>query len=112
MSCEHCGGPVGRTYGFICDPCQRIKGIIRHEVVKAIRSGALPKASDCACVDCGIPAREYDHRDYAKPLQVDPVCRGCNLRRGIGLMTPKTIAKFHATKRARPGRPRKQELSK
>jgi hypothetical protein len=26
----------------------------------------------------------YEHRDYTKPLQVEPVCRSCNALRGPG----------------------------
>jgi hypothetical protein len=38
------------------------------------------------CVDCNrSPARVYDHRDYAKPLNVDAVCHHCNVRRGPAL---------------------------
>lgn len=37
------------------------------------------------CVDCGDPATGYDHRDYRKPLEVDPVCNPCNRRRGVAL---------------------------
>lgn len=52
------------------------------EVAKAIRAGALQPPRSFACVDCGAQAIEYDHRDYNRPLMVDPVCRSCNLRRG------------------------------
>jgi hypothetical protein len=51
-------------------------------VAQAVRGGMLPNAKDCRCVDCGKPARDYDHRDYGHPLTVEPVCRSCNLRRG------------------------------
>jgi len=51
-------------------------------VTKAKQDGILPYAKDCVCVDCGEPACDMDHRDYNKPLVVDPVCRRCNLRRG------------------------------
>jgi hypothetical protein len=51
-------------------------------VYKAKADGLLPFAKNCICVDCGEPACDLDHRDYNKPLQVDPVCRRCNLRRG------------------------------
>lgn len=37
------------------------------------------------CVDCGRPAKVYDHRDYSRPLDVEPVCKGCNKKRGPGL---------------------------
>lgn len=53
-------------------------------VAAAIRYGVLKKATECTCADCGKPAQEYDHRDYAKPLDVDPVCRSCNILRGPG----------------------------
>ena len=44
-------------------------------VLPSLRSGALP------CKDCGRSATQYDHRDYAKPLEVEPVCGRCNLKR-------------------------------
>lgn len=34
------------------------------------------------CSDCKSRATVYDHRDYNKPLEVEPVCRGCNYQRG------------------------------
>ncbi len=51
-------------------------------IAKAIRLGLMPKASTLVCVDCGTQASDYDHRDYTKPLDVEPVCRSCNVRRG------------------------------
>jgi len=53
-------------------------------VAKAIRKGRLEALIDgkTDCVDCGSVASEYDHRDYLKPLEVDPVCHRCNIRRG------------------------------
>ena len=52
-------------------------------VKKAIRKGDIAKiTSDVRCVDCGDAAKVYDHRDYSKPLDVDPVCRSCNIKRG------------------------------
>lgn len=54
-----------------------------YAVSRAIKKGDLPKLDGTiACVDCGKPACDYDHRDYSKPLQVEPVCRSCNLLRG------------------------------
>jgi hypothetical protein len=60
-------------------------------VANAIRKGLLVHPTCFACADCGLPAIEYDHRDYSKPLTVDPVCRRCNLLRGPALnhCTPK-----------------------
>lgn len=53
----------------------------------AVRYGFLsPIAAATICVDCGNRATCYEHRDYAKPLDVDPVCHGCNMRRGKGQM--------------------------
>lgn len=52
-------------------------------VFLAVRAGRLPRLDGSVpCVDCRQPATEYDHREYAKPLDVEPVCRPCNLRRG------------------------------
>ena len=41
-----------------------------------------PITESTKCVDCGKPAEMYDHRDYYKPLEVNPVCRTCNTKRG------------------------------
>jgi hypothetical protein len=51
-------------------------------VARAVREGQLRPARDLTCVDCGGAAIEYEHRDYNRPLDVEPICRGCNLRRG------------------------------
>ncbi len=48
----------------------------------AVRDGLLPPVGEQRCADCGGQAEQYDHRDYNKPLQVDPTCRSCNLSRG------------------------------
>lgn len=54
-------------------------------VARAVRAGLLPPVKTKFCVDCGHQAEAYDHRDYNKPLDVAPVCRGCNIRRGSAL---------------------------
>jgi hypothetical protein len=52
-------------------------------VGRAIRKGVLPKLDGTiACVDCTAPATVYEHRDYGKPLDVEPVCQSCNKKRG------------------------------
>ena len=52
----------------------------------AVYNGDLPRLDGSVpCTDCGQPAQEYDHRDYKKPLEVEPVCRECNAARGPGL---------------------------
>lgn len=61
-----------------------------HQAVSnAVRDGLLQPARELACVDCSGPASEYDHRDYAKPLSVEPVCRSCNQKRGPALNHPR-----------------------
>ena len=59
-----------------------------------IKHGVLPKASSLACVDCGKQAFDYDHRDYLKPLDVEPVCRSCNLKRGPAKDVREVVAKL------------------
>lgn len=56
-----------------------------HRAVKAaIERRELLAAGLHSCADCGRGATEYDHRDYTKPLEVEPVCHPCNIRRGPG----------------------------
>jgi hypothetical protein len=52
------------------------------KVNQAVKKGILPPAATLICVDCGKPAQCYEHRDYNKPLEVVPTCKGCNIRRG------------------------------
>lgn len=54
----------------------------KYDVRNAIRRGEIPRASSFNCCDCGKPATCYDHRDYLKPLNVNPVCYSCNAIRG------------------------------
>ena len=62
------------------------KGMAHRYVAVAKEMGYLPKLDgSVACVDCGAPALEYDHRDYSRPLDVDPVCKSCNRRRGTAV---------------------------
>lgn len=57
-----------------------------HQYVKqAVRDGYLPRPTTLLCLDCGAPAQVYDHRDYNKPLDVEPVCHACNVKRGPAL---------------------------
>lgn len=51
-------------------------------ISEACRLGILLRAYQRTCVDCGAHAQVYDHRDYSKPYEVDPVCQVCNLKRG------------------------------
>lgn len=82
-------------------------------VHREVAAGRLPPAQTCSCVDCGAPAKDYDHRDYNKPLDVSPVCRACNKKRGpaiplggVGLYTSMQ-AKFVTPNWDEPARKRK-----
>jgi hypothetical protein len=62
-------------------------------VNRSVRKGDLPDLSEglIACVDCGKVATCHDHRDYSKPLDVDPVCGSCNWLRGKAVGVPRTV---------------------
>lgn len=59
---------------------KRASQIVRN----LVKGGKLPslKVNYIDCVDCGKRATDYEHRDYNKPKEVEPVCRSCNLWRG------------------------------
>lgn len=80
-----CGGC--RAAGLFASRSMRItdwtgKDRASRQVATAIAAGRLPRPNQLKCADCPAPAIEYEHRDYNKPLQVDPICRRCNLLRG------------------------------
>lgn len=57
-----------------------------HKAVSlAVARGDLRPAHEFRCTDCPKQAEHYDHRDYRDQLRVEPVCRGCNRRRGHAL---------------------------
>lgn len=63
-----------------------------YKLVKEAKlRGEILPATNFKCSDCPKQAECYDHRDYTKPLQVDPVCRSCNLRRGPAINAPADI---------------------
>ena len=94
--CAHCGVDISERHyhATACFGCAGQWGVRNGanaayaKVSAAIKQGLLPHPSECACTDCGKPARDYDHRDYRKPLDVDPVCRSCNKRRGPAIANP------------------------
>jgi hypothetical protein len=87
--CLQCNERPGET-GHFCNPCRRARhgGSGQREAINAVnaavRVGLLPHVSTVQCADCGAPAQCYDHRDYARPLDVAPVCFRCNAKRGPG----------------------------
>lgn len=99
--CVDCDADISHRYhtAKLCDICaairkretskrlyrERLKGWrsrITNAVRIAIDQGKLTAPYKLKCTDCGARATEYDHRDYAKPLDVEPVCRSCNKKRG------------------------------
>ncbi len=57
-----------------------------HGIVhKAVKEGKLEPPTNFSCVDCGLKAIFYEHRDYNKPLEVVPICRLCNIKRGSAI---------------------------
>lgn len=73
-----------------CNDCRfrngnhRVRSKAHACVSRAVYKGVLAnlKVENVGCVDCGDRADRYDHRDYSKPLAVDPVCRRCDRKRG------------------------------
>ena len=90
--CFHCGGSLGKrdAQALLCWSCVAISKAHRVDcttaVSRAVKSGQLADPATLQGSDCEKPARWYDHRDYSKPLDVEPVCAGCNRRRGPGLL--------------------------
>lgn len=99
--CAQCGSalPLVRHHKqYLCDGCRagtprgRFGWQAHRIVAAAIRVGFLPHPTSCKCADCGMQATEYDHRDYNKPLEVEPVCRSCNFARGPAIQIAKPAA--------------------
>ena len=71
---------------LLCPKCGvlsfRLQAVAHRHVRNAIGRGDLTHPKFLTCVDCSKPAKCYDHRDYSKPLQVEPVCGSCNVKRG------------------------------
>jgi hypothetical protein len=93
--CCECGVSVLGTGSFRCrehqlkrnrfmtvGSGQRSAGLA---VLRAVKEGRLLPARFFVCEDCFGAAKEWDHRDYNKPLEVAAVCHGCNVRRGSAI---------------------------
>lgn len=100
--CAICGSPVliGRMRshsGYCSYTCavsvQRARSKGATLVAKAVLSGELTRPDQLTCVDCGRPATSYDHRRYLRPLDVEPVCRSCNYKRGPAADVKEIVAK-------------------
>ena len=95
LTCRDCGQPAStqRRPTKVCRPCWTVyfaqMKAANAAVCKAKGRGEIPRASEFKCVDCGQQAKDWDHRDYSKPLDVMPVCRSCNIRRGPALYVPR-----------------------
>ena len=93
MNCSFCNEQiVGRHHlAKTCLPCATYSNektgamAAISAVAKAVKNGILAPVKTLICIDCGSPAQCYEHRDYNKPLEVEPVCRKCNFRRGSAI---------------------------
>lgn len=85
--CRACGNPIRRaTHKHIfcksCIPFAKAIAQATHKAVKlAIEFNQLPPAYKKRCADCGCVAELWNHRSYASPLDVEPVCGPCNFAR-------------------------------
>lgn len=79
-----------RRISPVADGSLRQRRVAQNAVKAAVKRGALPdlRKVPVKCADCGERATCWDHRDYRAPLDVSPVCKGCNNRRGPGLPLP------------------------
>lgn len=90
-SCRRCKAAYARRHRNLAYARERYRAYrgsnqarAHNQVKGAVRSGILRSIKKRLCMDCGMPATCYDHRDYLKPLDVDPVCTRCNKKRGPG----------------------------
>lgn len=83
-TCLICDFPISvkKTYCLDCLPA--VKQIQSQAQAIMFRAN-LPRPKGLACVDCNAPGYGYDHRYYASPLDVVPVCAACNIARGPAL---------------------------
>lgn len=82
---EYRATPIAQFCHQCAEQRRREQSRAIQRVNYAIRRGFLSRPAEHACADCGAQATDYDHRDYTKPLEVEPVCSACNTRRGPAL---------------------------
>jgi hypothetical protein len=75
---------------------QQLRQVANTAVARAVRRREMLPPAAHNCVDCGAEALCYDHRDYTKPLDVVPVCRSCNVKRGYGTNLPEYLNLWRA----------------
>ena len=94
MNCRLCCSPLLFRRELTCGKCSEALRLARDDVQiakarsmlsMAVSMGRMPAARTFLCVDCSAPAHSYDHRRYLDPLAVDPVCRKCNIKRGMAI---------------------------
>lgn len=82
---------TGKSPRMLCTNCEpkwvRARSNAVAAVQDAIHRKKLVRPSKLNCADCGKKAYCYEHRDYLLPLDVQPVCRACNHRRGPAKFT-------------------------
>lgn len=68
----------------------RLRNKAAAAVLRAVKLGNLAnlKKQDIPCSICGRRAQVYHHEDYGRPLDVQPVCIGCNISKGSNLNPP------------------------
>src|SRR5882672_1565828 len=85
----HSQTDIGKHLGVSRQRINQILNATAHRartaIGLAVKLKMIPKASTQKCVDCGVRATQYDHRDYTQRLGVEPVCEKCNHKRGRGL---------------------------
>lgn len=68
----------------------QLKSAAHNAVADAIRKGVLVRARFCS--ECGNDHRiEGHHDDYALPLVVRWLCKGCHVRHHLAVRTPSSF---------------------
>ena len=111
-TCGFCGVQYKGYCSQRCVPCTQAlyvfwkvasgRRLAQQAVQREVRARRLPPAKSLKCTDCLAQATEYDHRDYSKPIDVEPVCRRCNLRRGHAIPKAWSFEEFMVQHVQRP----------
>lgn len=95
FKCFHCQHEfyVRKTRAkLFCVDCEaeadRQKSRAVQRVKLAIKRGDIQPPTNFSCVDCKKPATCYEHRDYGRVLDVQPICASCNRKRGPAKLGP------------------------